>query len=47
MPLEETPEAPPVVYSVKKQVDMPPYMLSEEAEAVYDNTWNTLVNESG
>ena len=47
MPLEETPEAPPVVYSVKKQVDMPPYMLSEEEEAVYDNTWNTLVNESG
>ena len=42
---EETPEAPPVVYSVK--VDVPPYMLGEEGGVVYDNAWNTLVDECG
>ena len=42
---EETPEAPPVIYSVK--VDVPPYMLGEEGEVVYDNAWNTLVDECG
>ena len=42
---EETPEAPPVIYSVK--VDVPPYMLGEEGEVVYDNLWDSSVDKSG